>query len=116
MSAPPAASSPSERRAADRRALRTPAVVTLGAQEFEVRTLDISPGGLGIVAGANPRPGTTFQIRFKLPLKPRGALPVALPVRVVHAVFSADEGGFKVGLMFLQLPPEVAQAIIRYMK
>lgn len=87
-----------------------------GQQRFAVRTLDVGPGGLGIVAAANPKPGTGFEVEFVLPGKSRSPVPVKTSVRVIHSVFSSAEDGFKIGLSFVRLPPEVAQAISAFMK
>lgn len=89
-------------------------VVLPGNQRFAVRTLDISPGGLAIVASANPRPGTTCAVALALPVKPRGAVPLELRAKVVHSVFASSEGGFKIGLSFTELPANAAQAIVTF--
>lgn len=107
----------SERRRSQRKALRTGAVVGLpGGQRFEVRTLDISTGGLAIVAGANPRPGTRFELEFALPMGSRGVMPVRVTAQVAHSVFSSAENGFKVGLFFVDPQPQLAQAVAAYMR
>jgi c-di-GMP-binding flagellar brake protein YcgR len=110
MSAPDA-----ERRVTDRKTLRTRATIILGqTQAFEVRTLDLSTGGMGIVAQANPRPGTLMGIRFMLPLKPGGYHPFEARAKVAHSVYSASEQGFKIGLSFIDLSPEAAAAAQRF--
>lgn len=95
--------------------MRSQAVVVLpGPREFPVRTVDISATGLGIVAAANPSVGTTFAIRFALPLKGKTPAVHEASARVVHSVFSSDEDGFKIGLLFTQLTPSCAAAIVQY--
>lgn len=93
----------SERRAHDRRPLRIVAHVLLpNDQAFEVRTLDIGAGGMGILASANPKPGTSFAIQFTLPAKAgHQAAPLQLKVKVANSIL--DHGGFKIGLQFLAL-------------
>ncbi|MFY7855817.1 MAG: PilZ domain-containing protein [Rubrivivax sp.] len=104
-----------ERRREERRALRVPARVSLGpGQVFEVRTLDVSPSGLGIVASANPRPGLTFKIEFVLPMRPSGALNVEATAKVMHSVLARDQGGFKIGLQFASLSPGAEAAIQKF--
>ena len=106
----------SDRRVAERKSLRVDAVVTLpGDQRFTVRTIDISREGVGIVAGANPSPGTRFVIEFPLPLRSRSAMPLRVSTRVAHSVFSSSEGAFKIGLAFIDLPAQAAQAIAEFM-
>jgi len=103
----------SDRRAHDRRPLRIAARVLLpNDQSFEVRTLDIGAGGMGIVAGANPKPGTTFAIQFNLPAKTGPATPLQVRVKVANSVLGGDQGGFKIGLQFLALDP-VSERVIR---
>lgn len=111
------ASEEAERRTAERKGLRTRATILLGqTQAFEVRTLDLAAGGMGIVAQANPRPGTLMMIRFQLPIKPVGYTPVEARAKVVHSVYSASEQGFKIGLAFIELRPDVAAAVQRYVQ
>lgn len=107
--------SEAERRVTERKGLRTRATIILGqTQAFEVRTLDMSLGGMGIVAQANPRPGTLMAIRFMLPLKPSGYVPFEAKAKVAHSVYSASEQGFKIGLSFIDLAPDAAAAAQRY--
>lgn len=103
-----------ERRVAERRNLRVAATILLAeTQTFAVRTLDISSGGLAIVAAANPRPGVQFLIRFPLAQKNGPHALFEARVRVVHSVFSSAEGGFKLGLSFVELPPASAILLIQ---
>ncbi|MDG0856928.1 PilZ domain-containing protein [Roseateles puraquae] len=111
------ASEEAERRTAERKGLRTRATLLLGqTQAFEVRTLDLASGGMGIVAQANPRPGTVMVIRFQLPIKPMGYVPIEARARVVHSVYSASEQGFKIGLAFIEIRPDAAAAVLRYVQ
>ena len=105
-----------DRRKTERKSLRTRATVILGqTQAFEVRTLDVSAGGMAIVAQANPPPGVVLGIRFMFPLKPSGYAPFEARARVVHSVFSSAESGFKVGLSFIDLPSDAAATIAKYL-
>ena len=107
--------SEAERRTTERKTLRTRATIILGqTQAFEVRTLDMSLGGMGIVAQANPRPGTLMAIRFMLPLKPSGYFTFEAKAKVAHSVYSASEQGFKISLSFIDLAPEAAAAAQRF--
>lgn len=105
-----------DRRITERRLLRTNATVILGASHaFTVRTIDVSTGGMGIVAQANPRPGTMLAIRFVLPLRPTGQMQFEAKARVVHSVFSSSEAGFKVGLSFVDLTPDAAAGVASFL-
>ena len=81
---------------------------------FEVRTTDISVEGVGIVAPANPRIGTTFTIQMTLPTRPRGTVTFEASVRVVDSILAADQDGFRIGLMFSSIAPEIEAAIREY--
>lgn len=101
----------SDRRATDRRPLRILARVLLpNDQSFEVRTMDIGAGGMGIVASANPKPGTTFAIQFNLPSKTGPATPMQVKVKVANSVLG--DQGFKIGLQFQGLDP-ASERVIR---
>lgn len=103
------------RRASQRYPLRTQAFVEIpGQPPFAVRTLDISSGGMAIVAAANPRRGTTFNIRLTIPVEPTGSVSFVTTAQVVHSVLSSAEDGFKVGLAFTKLEPASAEAIMQY--
>jgi c-di-GMP-binding flagellar brake protein YcgR len=105
----------SDRRVHDRRPLRIPARVLLpNDQAFEVRTMDIGAGGMGIIAGANPKAGTVFAIQFNLPGKTGGGSPLHVKVKVANSVLGIDEDGFKIGLQFLGLDPASERIIRQY--
>jgi len=104
-----------DKRLEDRRSLRVSATVTVSpTQSFEVRTMDISSGGMAICAPANPRIGTQFDISFQIPANPSGFSQVQVRVRVAYSVLSRDQDGFKIGLQFVRLSPDAATAIGRY--
>lgn len=106
-----------ERRQHERRYLRTVATVVLGpVQTFEVRTVDISAGGMAVVAAANPQPGTTFTIRVPLSFPHEGVVVVETRAQVMHSVLASDEQGFKIGLRFVSLEAAAASTILRYLK
>lgn len=101
-----------ERRRHERRALRVSARIHLsGGQVFEIRTFDISLGGLAIVASAAPRPGTVFRVVVGLPLKNRGEVTIDAEAQVLHSFYSNTEGAYIVGLRFAALDPVAANAI-----
>lgn len=100
-----------ERRQSQRRPMRGLAEVTFaGHPPHPVRMLDISVAGMGIVAAINPVPRTPCLVRFALPTKPNQTQ-FMLKAVVIHSVFSAREGNFRIGLLFASMPAEVANAI-----
>ncbi len=104
-----------ERREHTRRPLRTTTTLLLpGNQVFDVRALDISLGGMGIVAPVSPKSGTRFRIRTTLNLPDVGAVPFEANVEVTHSIYGAHEGGFKVGLRFVSVEPHLEQALARF--
>ena len=100
----------------ERRSLRSVAIVTLSpTQSIEVRVLDVSVGGMAIVAAANPRPGITFTIKIPIPTRPTGAVIIEAQAQVIHSVLARDQDGFKVGLRFVDLRDDAALAIRQYL-
>lgn len=111
----PASISYEDRREHERKPLRIAAQVLLpNAQVFDVRMLDISAGGAGILAPANPQKGTQFVLRVAIPKRPTGNTPCDLPVEVTHSIFSSVENGFKIGLRFTRLDATSAGAIVQF--
>lgn len=101
------ASNGAERRQHERRTLRVSAQLrltdasTTGTKPMDVRTIDISLGGMAVVAPVNLRTGVTLTINFTLPARSKGITPVQARVQVMHSILGRDEGGFKIGLRFL---------------
>ncbi len=104
-----------DRRRAKRKILRTTAEISLGdTQSFTVRTLEISATGMGIVASANPKPGTVLRISFAIPAAGGAQVLFDSKACVVQSVFSTTESGFRVGLSFVELPAGSAAAAKQY--
>lgn len=103
-----------ERRDSERRAFRSTAYILLANREpIPVRTVDISPSGLGIVASANPPPQTFCVMRISIPRRSTGlAQTFNVQTRVVHSVLSREHDGFKIGLVFIE-PSDVVVTAIR---
>lgn len=82
-----------------------------GRSPILVRTLDISIGGLCVVS------------EITLPIKIQGSIELSMPmgngrfalqqinVLVIHSIFSNKEDGFRVGLMFINLAPNLQKVI-----
>lgn len=106
-----------ERRHNERRSLRGIALLLRpGQPDIPVRTLDISLGGLAIVASANPKPGLSFTIRVQLPMVKKSVFTFDAEVRVMHSVFRNVDGGFKVGLRFLAIHDKDQERVTQYVK
>ena len=104
-----------ELRQHKRRYLHTTAYVTLpDRQVVEVRTTDISAGGLAIIGAMNPKVGVTLVIRFCLPEKSGGRTTIQAPVEVTHSIYGSAERNFRIGLRFLKLEPEAILSIAQY--
>ena len=100
-----------DRRTAPRRVLRTRAsLASKDGLRLDVRTLDLSSAGMGILSDGPLVPGSIFVLRC---LVPSGGARKELVVsaRVIHSVFSGAEGGFIVGLAFVEPSVEVAQLV-----
>lgn len=94
----------SEKRTHERVTLRTQATILLSDKKtIKVRTLDIALGGMAVVADGNPNPGVIFNIQLTLPLREDTPTLFEAKVRVAHSVLSGKEGGFKIGLQFIEL-------------
>lgn len=113
MSAQP---SSGEQRQHRRRVLQTTARLTLpGRPPFEVRTTNVSLGGLGIVAAANPPANLVMRVQLALPSTGANQLQVVeFNGRVVHSVLSRRYGGFSIGLAFVDPSPSVLRAVSAY--
>jgi c-di-GMP-binding flagellar brake protein YcgR len=104
-----------DRRQHARKPLRSTAQVILpGDRIFDVRILDISAGGAGLVAAANPTAGTRFQLQFMLPTRGNAMTTIRTQVEVMHSIYSGAEHGFKVGVRFVQLDLADAAAVVLF--
>jgi c-di-GMP-binding flagellar brake protein YcgR len=104
------------RRVHERKLLRVAAqVIVPGRPEVEVRTWDISAGGIAVVAAVNPPVGLKFKLRVRLPVRPAGTAALESQVEVMHSVLIKSEGGFKVGLRFVDLSSTAAAAVMQFL-
>lgn len=106
-----------ERRAHVRRKLRSPAFMVLpGGKVVDVRTLDISAGGMGLLIGANPPKGTVFDLQMALPMRSDGHRKLRAKVEVMQSIYDGQDGGFKVGVRFVGLEPDDSAAIAAFLQ
>lgn len=98
-----------------RRVLRTTAqLVVAGSPPFPVRTLDISVGGMAILATVQPPRGLNCTVLLTLPQTGREPVAMSLPVTVAHSIFARGEEGVKVGLSFNGLAPDKVAVIQKF--
>lgn len=113
----PAGQNGSERRQFERRVLHVPAQLHLNAggnttaRPMSVRTVDISLGGMAVVAPVNLREGVLLEIHFTMVLRRQPSVDLKLKVEVMHSILARDVDGFKVGLRFVALDDWASQAI-----
>lgn len=98
-----------------RRVLRSTAqLIVAGSPPFQVRTLDISAGGMAILTTVQPPRGLNCTVLLSLPQAGREPVPVELPVTVAHSIFARGEEGVKVGLSFNGLTPDKVAMIQKF--
>jgi hypothetical protein len=100
-----------EQRRAARKALDTDGVITIDGFPQDVRTMDVAPGGLCIVARKQLPVGKNCHVRFEIP-GPDGIRVVAASGHVVYCFFGGD--GYKVGLQFMTVHSVGADIIQAY--
>lgn len=83
---------------------------------IDVRTLDLSQGGMAIIAPFNPEAYTGGSIRF--PLKFTGSPLVHLEAMatMMNSVYSGHYQGFRIGMQFNDLSDKVKSLIVRYIE
>jgi hypothetical protein len=103
---------PEEQRKDRRRTLQTTASMVLpGHAPTQARTINISRGGLGLVAAANPPANAVVSVRFALPMPGARPVPIEVSARVIYSVLSRRHDDFTIGLRFLSPSPQVLDAI-----
>ncbi|MCA2999090.1 MAG: PilZ domain-containing protein [Rhodocyclaceae bacterium] len=104
-----------EQRQHKRRYLHVTAHVALpDSQIVEVRTTDVSAGGLAIIGAMNPKIGETLFIRFSIPANSGERTPIQATVKVTHSIYGSAQQNFRIGLRFLKLEPEAVLSIAEY--
>jgi len=106
-----------ERRTEARRGLHTR--VSLGAPgraPVDVRSIDISMGGMAVAADTNPGAGAPLSLSFKLMFADGSSYQVQTAGIVAYSVFSSAHRGFKIGVRFKNITPPFQAALERFLK
>lgn len=103
-----------------RKLLRRPADLVLPDRKMvEVRLHDLRMDGVAVVAPLNLRQALVCEVKFRLPWSRGGdgavAVAVAARAKVAHSILSSRQGGFLIGLDFLDIDEGSLGAISRYM-
>ncbi len=109
----------SDRRQFERRPLRTVAVMTLtgqasGVASYDVRTADISTGGLAVVSQKHVLPGSRVSVWVRLPGGGAPGKALEVMAEVMHSILAGSVDGFKVGLSFVELNASATETIAQY--
>lgn len=84
-----------------------------GAAPMPARTFDLGLAGMSVTAGHKVEVNTTGQVVFEMLVDGKPQI-ITCRARVNHCIFSGDE--FKIGLVFMPLPPEATAAITKFMR
>jgi hypothetical protein len=106
----------SGRRPGVRKLLRRPADLVLPDRKtVEVRLHDLRMDGVAVVAPVNLRQAFLCEVKFRLPWSRGGHGAVAARAKVAHSILSSRQGGFLIGLDFIDIDEGSLGAISRYM-
>lgn len=86
-----------------------------GQRIVEARALDLSTGGVRLVAPINLPLRTVCGVRLTVPGIPSGARIVMARAQVMNIVFSGKESGFVLGLRFITISRPALAAIEQYL-
>ena len=104
-----------DRRTSERKAFRAPALLRLpDRQVLEVRTFDISLGGIGVVTPFNLKLDGVCDIRVRPPILTGGVDVLLARTRIAHSILSGKEKGFMIGLEFTEIDPGLTDLIKQY--
>ena len=101
-----------EKRQAARRPLFCKVQLMFARQAVEARALDVSTGGLAVIADLNAQIGQTCTARFSLSAPDGTCRDLALQASVLHSVLTHD--GFRLGLQFMQPDASAKQLLKRF--
>jgi hypothetical protein len=105
-----------KRKDSRRRLSGYPQLEFSGQSPIDVKAMDVSCSGLGIVAQFNPPPLTSCNVTFVLPFNPNRPATVSAVAVVMHSIYSQENEGFKVGLLFHNLEVNTVNLLLNYVR
>jgi c-di-GMP-binding flagellar brake protein YcgR len=82
---------------------------------LEVRYVDISLGGVGLVSDLNIPPHSHIHLKFKIMLSNGTMHPFVVEGKVAHSTFSSVRRGFILGVSFIRPSDKLLDTIKNYM-
>lgn len=106
-----------ESRANARRPLRTRGVLLFsGNQPIPIRTLDVSLGGLCLVAEIAIPAKIMGQLEMNVPVGGGNFEKMQVNIQVMHSIFCNKEDGFRIGVFFIKPPVNLITVIQKMFK
>lgn len=103
-----------EQRRNPRWQLKTAAQLIVNSnQVVQVRTLDISAGGLSVITQFALPMGTVVQINLMLPTWNGPIVPMSVRASVMNCSLDGRNGGFRIGMQFTEIDAGLQQEIER---
>lgn len=87
-----------------------------GTYTVEARAEDISATGMGVIVDRDLKMQFKCQLHLQLPGPDKQYKTFHVLGKTVNSTLSTSRGGFRIGLVFLQPPPEFKQAVEAYVK
>ena len=101
-----------EKRQSERRPLFCKVQLMFARQAVGARALDVSTGGLAVVADINAPVGQACTVSFPLSAPDGTSRDLTLQASVLHSVLTHD--GFRLGLRFMQPDDPTKRLLKRY--
>lgn len=106
-----------ERRSSQRKLFSTTACLTCQDDaRVQGRTLDISSTGMAVVMPLSPALGLICMIAFSVPTAARQSKKIEIAGRIIYSILSGPQGGFRLGLEFMDIPVDIASAIQAFIR
>ena len=106
-----------ERRSSQRKFFSTSACLTRQDDAcVQGRTLDISLTGMAVVMPFSPALGLVCKIAFSVPTAARQSKRVEIAGRTIYSILSGPQGGFRIGLEFMDISMDVVSVIQAFIK
>ena len=113
----PGSTPSADRRTEARKPLRVRVRLRLaGHAPTELRSVDLSSGGMGLVADVNLPLGLAGDVGFTLRFPNGSSLDVQADATIIHSVFSSSHDGFIIGLQFREPSADLQAALRRYLR